>query len=236
MDIKTICHGGYVVDTKELERNGEPIGTVRGYIATWDVDRGDWSGVKDKFMPGAFKEDLARHEMSGRQIRLKSMHDRTIGGFPIESVREDSTGLFGVGEINLNVQDGREVFNLAKQGVLSDFSIGWSADKSDMRVEDDIRYIAKAQVWEGSIVDEPMNPHAIITEVKELNSDDLSKIDIRILEAALKTGIKFSNRNAKKLIALMKSSGMLSDEHSNCRDDDISDALNKILKTIKGVV
>jgi hypothetical protein len=51
-----------------------------------------------------------------------------------------------------------------KQGVLSDLSIGFTSLEDSF--ENGIRVIRKAIIWEGSIVDEPMNPAARITEVK----------------------------------------------------------------------
>lgn len=158
--------GGNVVEVKQEDRNGIPIGIVKGYIATWDIDRGDWTGTKDQFVRGAFSKSLAEHREKRRPIRLKDHHGRTVGGFPIDSVFEDDRGLFGVGEINLEVQQGREAFSLAKQGVLSDFSIGFSI--VDSSIDNELRSITEAVVWEGSIVDEPMNPHANITEVKSV--------------------------------------------------------------------
>ena len=151
--------GGQVLEVKEEARNGVPVGIVKGYIATWDLDRG-----LDRFIKGAFADSLIELRTRNRQIRFKDHHGRTIGGFPIDRVFEDDKGLFGVGEINLEVQQGREAFSLAKQGVLSDFSIGFSSIEFEM--DGDIRNIHKAIVWEGSIVDEPMNPEAQITEVK----------------------------------------------------------------------
>lgn len=151
--------GGNVAEVKEIERNGVKIGIIKGHIATFDLDRG-----LDRFVPGAFLESLARHRDDNRPIRLKDHHGRTVGGFPIATVLEDEKGLFGIGEINLEVQQGREVFALAKQGVLSDFSIGFTS--LDDSMENGVRVIKKAEVWEGSIVDEPMNPAARITEVK----------------------------------------------------------------------
>lgn len=164
MNKETKRLGGNVIEVKEEDRNGVKVGIVKGYIATWDVDRGDWTGVKDQFVRGAFLKSLAEHREKNRQIRLKDHHGRTVGGFPIEMVKEDDIGLLGVGEINLEVQQGREAHALARQGVLVDFSIGFSVVDSTM--ENDLRTITEAIVWEGSIVDEPMNPHAKITEVK----------------------------------------------------------------------
>jgi len=91
---------------------------------------------------------------------------RTVGGFPIDTVIEDDIGLLGVGEINLKVQQGQEAFALAQQGVLEDFSIGFSV--VDASTDNNLRTITEAKIWEGSIVDEPMNPKAKITEVKSV--------------------------------------------------------------------
>lgn len=161
MKIEKKTFGGNIVEYKQEQRNGVPVGIVAGYMATWDLDRGD-----DKFLKGAFLDSIAEHREKDRPIRLKKGHDETIGGFPIDSVREDDRGLYGVGEINLDTQEGREAFSLAKQGVLSDFSIGFSV--VDFEIHDGVRIIKNAVIWETSVVDEPMNPEANITEVKSV--------------------------------------------------------------------
>jgi HK97 family phage prohead protease len=234
INIKTLCHGGIVTETKEVDRNGVKVGIIEGYIATWDVDRGGWDGVKDKFLSGAFTKSLERHQKDGRQIRLKDQHGRTVGGFPIANVKQDGKGLFGIGEINLEVQQGREVFALAKQGVLSDLSIGWSLGDGSS-VKDGVRSIPEAEIWEGSIVDEPMNPHATFI-AKAIEFDGIDFEDARALERALKEGIKFQAADAKKLISLMKSAGMLRDEHDDSRDGDLKkleEALDKLITNCK---
>lgn len=232
MKIKSIYHGGRVTEVKTRDRNGVPVGVVSGYIATWDVDRGDWTGIRDKFSPGAFTGSIERHRLTDRPIRLKDHHGRTIGGFPIETVKEDSTGLYGIGEINLEVQQGAEAFSLAKQRVLTDFSIGWEM-LSEPSIVDGVRHIEKAEIWEGSIVDEPMNPHANILDVKAVDFNDIDPDDIRGLEEALKKGVKFSSRNAKKIISAMKDIGMLRDEQAEHCDGDLSDELDKIINLLK---
>jgi len=231
MEIKQM-HGGLIVETKTIQRNGVPVGTVSGHIATWDVDRGGWSGIKDKFLPGAFLESIERHKKTDRQIRLKDMHGRTIGGFPIETVHEDSTGLFGVGEINLEVQQGKEAFSLARQKVLTDFSIGWEM-LSEPVISEGVRHIAKAEIWEGSIVDEPMNPFANILDVKTADFGELDLTDIRAVEDALKKGVRFSNKSAKKLINALKSVGMLRDEQDDHRDGECIKKLDSILTSLQ---
>jgi HK97 family phage prohead protease len=152
--------GGRVLEVKQIDRAGIPIGVVEGHIATWDIDRGD-----DKFIKGAFLDSIAEHKRIGKkQIPLKDFHGNTVGGWPIEQLKEDATGLFGVAEINLELEQGRDVYSLAKFGVYDSFSIGfWPID---IAFENDLRIISKAEILEGSILDVPMNPHAQVTEVK----------------------------------------------------------------------
>lgn len=156
--------GGHIVEIKIEERNGIQVGIIEGYIATWDIDRGDIWGVRDQFIKGAFSKSIKDLQSRNRQLRFKDHHGRTIGGFPPETLKEDGVGLFGRGEINLEVQQGREAYLLAKQGVLVEFSIGFSSVKDTE--ENKIRTITEAIAWEGSIIDEPMNPEAVITSVK----------------------------------------------------------------------
>jgi HK97 family phage prohead protease len=161
--------GGQVIDTKEEDRNGIPVGVVEGYIATWDLDEG-----LDRFHKGAFLKSLVEHKTrGGRPIRLKDHHGRTVGAFPLDGVVEDEKGLFGRGEINLVGEQGQFLFSLVKQGALSDFSIGFSTVDSEFNSETLIRDIFEAKVWEGSVVDEPMNRAAQITDVKSAAFGDL---------------------------------------------------------------
>ncbi|MDH3325164.1 MAG: HK97 family phage prohead protease [Gammaproteobacteria bacterium] len=170
MSIETKQFGGALLEVKQDDRNGIPVGIIKGYIATWDIDRGDY-WYKDQFVKGAFKKSISDHKKNdNRQIRLKDHHGRTVGGFPIESVKEDDVGLYGEGEINLDVQQGKELYSLAKQGVITEFSIGFSIVVSEKNEDKKIRTIKEAIVWEGSAVDEPMNPNAKITEVKSVNT------------------------------------------------------------------
>lgn len=167
MTIDTKNLGGRVVQAKQIERDGVPIGIVEGYIATWDLDRGDY-WFKDQFVKGCFADSIAEFKASGRMPRFKDSHRRTVGGWVADSLKEDNKGLFGIAEINLDVQQGREAYSMAKQGVLTDFSIGFEAEEYTTDEVNKIRTITKAILWEGSIVDEPMNPNANITAVKTM--------------------------------------------------------------------
>ena len=219
--------GGNIVEVKEIERNGVTVGQISGYIATWDIDRGSW-GVKDKFEKGAFADSILEHQEKNRQARFKDHHGRTVGGFPPETLKEDDTGLFGVAEVNLEVQRGRELFSLAKQGVLVEFSVGFTSlsdQESDIDGER-VRSISKAILWEGSIVDEPMNPKAKVTEVKSLCADDVKDWTERDIEKFLKSTGMMSNSAAKTLAGKMGTKRKQKNNEEN-------DSLNEILSELK---
>jgi hypothetical protein len=118
--------------------------------------------------------------------------------------------------------------------VLVDFSVGWGLGKGST-IKDGVRSIPEAEIWEGSIVDEPMNPAARITAVKALDFKELDFTDARAVERALKEGIKFEAADAKKLVSLMKSAGMLRDGHEGNRDGD-SEGEKQMMATLDKLI
>lgn len=158
-----------LTETKEAIRNGVPVGIIEGYAATWDLDRGN-----DIIQKGAFSLTVKDHQTKGRPIRMLFGHDYSslIGGYPQDEMREDAKGLHVVGEINLDTQGGREAYALAKQGVLTDMSIGFRIPEngSERKQMDgrSVRIIKAIDLYEISLVPEPMNTQANITAVKSL--------------------------------------------------------------------
>jgi HK97 family phage prohead protease len=146
--------------------SGEPgnFGIIKGYALTYgNIDRGS-----DVIMPGAFVESLQRHKKNKRPVRMGYQHRDLIGGFPIKEALDEDKGLFLIGEVNKDVPEGASGYALAKQGVLTDLSIGFSIIDEDIDDKKGIRKINKAELWEVSLVSEPMNPKAVITEVKDI--------------------------------------------------------------------
>ena len=204
-------YGGFVSsEVKQISRGGTEFGIVEGYIASFKIED---SSFPDKFERGAFLDSIEEHrQRDARPIRLNFQHNRdTIGGFPIATVFEDDRGLFGVAEINLDKQAGREVYSLAKQGVLRDFSIGFIPE--EWTIVDDTRIISRARIMEGSIVDEPMNPDAQIINVKNADqgdffgAKDVSAWTDRDLEAALVSTKHFSRAAVKALVSRLRDAG-----------------------------
>lgn len=233
MEMKWGFGGVVTSEAKTIHRNGTDFGIVEGYIASFKIED---SPFPDKFERGAFLESIEDHrKREGRPIRLNFQHNRDpIGGFPINTVHEDERGLFGVAEINLDRQIGREVYSLAKQGVLRDFSIGFIPQ--DWTIVDDTRIISKARIMEGSIVDEPMNQDSQIISVKNADTGDFfGAKDIaawtdRDLEAALNATKQFSRSAVKALVGRLREL----DPEAPLDEAPKDTVLSEVLEELKG--
>lgn len=145
-----------------VDYRGVKCRVIKGYIATWDRDSGN-----DKFHPGCFKSSLEDWRKQGRDVKVREMHGDNIGVYPIDRMKEDSVGLFGEAFINMEIEQGREAYSKAKMGIYDRKSIGFAADRETTKGKFPYgRDIYKAHIFEGSLVDEPMNINARITSVK----------------------------------------------------------------------
>lgn len=213
MEIKAIPFT--LEESKQIEINGQKIGVIRGHAAAFSLDRMD-----DQIIKGAFQDTLNDHRRrDNRPIRMRFQHsmDDLIGGFPIELAFEDDKGLFVEGHINLQVQRGQEAFSLAKQGIMTDMSIGFFIDEFEIRQLENgesLRIIKKLSLREISLVDEPANIDATITDVKfdldkqnwlSLNLGDIA--GVRNAESFLRQK-GLSNKKRSQLISLLKEGGL----------------------------
>jgi HK97 family phage prohead protease len=166
MEIKEGC---FIDEFKEIKKDNGNYGIVRGYLATWDVDQG-----KDQYDEKAFDEHLEEYAAKNKPIPLKNQHGNIVGGFPVDKIKKDRKGLYVEGEINLDVQEGRETYALVKQRVLDSFSTGYTAEEKQF--SNGIRKIMKSKLWEGSVLPHPMNQAAMITEVKAYPNEHAARV------------------------------------------------------------
>lgn len=207
-----------VKEVKEVEIDGQRFGIIKGYGSTFgNVDRGD-----DRVLKGAFKKSLKEHKAKKRQVRMLYQHSRhdLVGGWDV--FKEDDVGLYLEGKINLQVQRGVESYALAKQGVLVDLSIGFQTIESEWVKEGnvDIRNLKELQLFEVSLVGEPMNVMAQITDVKTMT--DVSDI--------LKS-VGLSNSEATKLIHDIKK--LSRNDDNNDKDNN---ARNDVLAKVDQII
>lgn len=189
---------------EKIDSDGVPIGVIEGYASTFgNIDR-----QNDVILEGAFDATIADHQQRNRPIRMLYQHmfSDLIGGFPADMVQIDAKGLLVVGHINLATARGQESYALAQQGVLSDMSIGFKIDQSDIVASgsDYVRQIKQISLFEISLVGEPANPQAQILGVKSMDIDSLKDLNEIQLEAALIEGQPMSKTSAKALVSAWK--------------------------------
>lgn len=172
----------------ELKEADAETGTFTGYAATFSDKPDSYGDVIDK---GAFKKTLK--EM-GNRVKILWNHITTEPiGKPVE-LMEDENGLLVKGKLSLGVQRAREVFELMKDGVITEMSIGY--DTITEKVEEagvkTIRHLKEVRLWDVSPVTYAANSEAQIMAVKSLE-DKLAELESksgRVLSAANKDKIK----------------------------------------------
>ena len=117
---------------------------------------------RDIVLPGAFRETLQKTGAQG--VRLLWQHNPTepIGIWRI--LREDSKGLYGVGQLNLDTQRGRELEALIQQGAVDGLSIGFRVKRFRRDAKGQGRELVSVDLWEISLVSFPLLPQARLTK------------------------------------------------------------------------
>lgn len=145
-------------------------GIIEAYGSVFNnVDQGD-----DIVRRGAFKRTIQNAKarvQSGNAKFLAPMlwqHNpaEPIGGWI--DMREDEHGLLCKGQIILETDLGRNVYQLIKAGVIQEFSIGYDVPKGGAKYEKDTGYreLLELRLWEVSPVTFAMNPEALLQSVK----------------------------------------------------------------------
>ena len=142
---------------KDVDSNG----MIRGYASTFgNVDFG--LDIVDK---GAFKKSLK--ETAGKIPILADHNPSKQIGWNLRA-EEDDKGLYVEGQLDLNVQDAREKYSLAKTaldiGAKAGLSIGYMTIKAEPdRDKPMVRRIKEVKLFEYSFVTFPMNTMAMVT-------------------------------------------------------------------------
>lgn len=149
------------IESKELTDAGE----FSGYASVFGArDNGN-----DIVMKGAFTKSL----QSGRKVRLLSQHDprKPIGA--LTSLKEDDHGLAFEAKLSLGTTLGRETHELMKDGALDSVSIGYKTIDYEIQKKDGgrVRLLKEVDLWEVSVVTFPMLESALVTDVKQLQSE-----------------------------------------------------------------
>lgn len=199
----------------EFKADASTDGRIKGYGAYYgNIDRG-----YDVIEQGAFSE-------INRSIKMLYQHEasKLLGTWDI--VKEDSKGLIVEGNININTTLGRDVYELAKSGALSDMSVGFKTQDYEYDSQS-VRHIKKAELFEVSLVSFPMNEKANIMSVK---TDDIETE--RDFEHFLKQA-GYSNKQAKIITAHgFKAFMQKKDDTETTESDNILKALQDLKKSV----
>jgi len=136
-------------------------GTVEGYASLF----GELDQARDMVMPGAFAATLRTRGV--RRIPMLFQHDPAEPVGVWLELREDSRGLYARGRLIPDVQRGRELLALVRQGGIDGLSIGFRTVKGRIDPRTRIRKLDIVDLWEISIVTFPLLTGARVHAVKQ---------------------------------------------------------------------
>lgn len=193
-----------LLEIKALKDTGE----IEGYGSTFG---GQPDAYGDVIAAGAYAESLAAHKARGTMPKMFWQHN---SGEPIGkwiAASEDGHGLLLKGQLNMDVQRGREAHALLKAGDIDGLSIGYRIKDKGFSVD------AETGVWtlenldlrEVSVVSIGANENAVVSSVKAAKAaHDLmeklkagDQLSAREFETWLK-GLGFSNSQAERAARL----------------------------------
>jgi HK97 family phage prohead protease len=188
---------------------------VAGYASTWDRDLGN-----DVVHRGAFSVTLG----SGSRVRFLYAHDASqVLGRALE-LREDERGLFGRFAIS-KTRLGQDVHTLLSDGSLDSFSIGFIPRDFEHDEKAGVRNLKQVELLEVSVVALPMQPHAVVTAVKELaglpieEALNLSSLNgdetLRLVNALWERRREEGQRPSDRLVALVEAYRRKCQAHSD---------------------
>ncbi|MBN9048266.1 MAG: HK97 family phage prohead protease [Rhizobiales bacterium] len=136
-------------------------GTVEGYASLF----GELDQARDMVMPGAFRATLRTRGV--RRIPMLFQHDPAEPVGVWLELREDGRGLYARGRLIPEVQRGRELLALVRQGGIDGLSIGFRTVKGRIDPRTRIRKLDIVDLWEISIVTFPLLTGARVQAVKQ---------------------------------------------------------------------
>lgn len=143
----------------ELKTIGDQ-GKFEGYALTYgNVDQGG-----DICLKGCATNTL--RNKPANKIKMLLAHDSSIIIGKWTDFVDDDKGLLGKGRLFLNIQSGRETYELMKEDAIDGLSIGYRTVKDAYDPDRRARLLEEIEIREVSVVPFPMNEQATITMVK----------------------------------------------------------------------
>lgn len=135
-------------------------GEIEGYALTYgNVDQGG-----DICLKGCATNSLRKRPAN--KVKMLLGHDSSIIIGKWTDFIDDEKGLLGKGRLFLNIQKGRETYELLKEDAIDGLSIGYRTIKDAWDGDRQARLLEEIDMREVSVVPFPMNEQAIVTNVK----------------------------------------------------------------------
>lgn len=204
-------------------------GSFTGYGSVF----GNKDSYSDVVLKGAFSNSIKKLTDAGSMPAFlwQHKHDEPIGVYT--KMFEDDYGLVVEGQINLEVQKGREAHSLMKQGALDGLSIGYDVPKDGGKWNDEksVFELSNVNLWEVSLVTFPANDLSRVSTVK---SETQGSLTIRDVERTLRDVCGLSSKEAKRFCA-DGFKAIATDERDvvDVAVKEEVEALQKLLSTIK---
>lgn len=190
------------IDDAEFKFDAK-TGVISGYASTFNgID-----AYGDTIEPGAFAETLEKRD---RPVRMRWNHFGPVIGKWTE-LRENQRGLFVKGELTPGHSVAEDVKASLSHGAIDGLSIGFYPKEYEIDEAKERRTIKKIDLVEVSVVEEPADLRARVTQIKSAVEAALT---IRDIEAALRDA-GLSRSASQSLVAKMKTllRGELEAEH-----------------------
>lgn len=151
----------------------------------------------DTIEKGAYTNTLKNRE---RPIRLRWNHYGDVIG-KWTDIKQDDKGLYVEGELTPGHSKAQDVFALLKHGAIDGLSIGYRV-KASTQLDNERRLLQDIELVEISVVEEPADINATISDVKSAleRADSLKEV-----EALLRDVGRFSRVDAKYLVSKINS-------------------------------
>jgi len=199
----------------ELKTAGDE-GIVEAIVSVFNnVD-----SVGDRVKFGFFDESLSakmpkgvwQHDWNTPVAKTLEARELMAGDPLLPASLRDLGGLYIKGKFNLNTQAGRETFSNIKEGIIDEFSIGYTVSE-EAYASDGARELIKGRLYEWSPVLFGANPATAVLGVKSGLNDDVQTVTSEIArlmqrlnersEIRQKEGRTLSSANVARLSSLL---------------------------------
>ena len=167
-------------------------GVIEGYASVY----GNIDSYGDIVEKGAFKS-LFEKDNSVIPILWQHNTREPIGG--ASSFKEDESGLYMKANLVMEVQKAQEAKALAKAGVVTGLSIGYTVNEYTYNKEENVTHLTDLKLWEVSLVTFPANTEARVENVKQILADGGMPSEREMEELLRQSG--FSRSQSKAIIS-----------------------------------